>query len=89
MLVNMYAILPVVLLFVGILGVVRGRKNIILIIISLEVMLLGVSLHYVLIGWGVYGDVKSLMLSIFLLAIGAAESAIGLALGIAYYRHRL
>jgi len=70
-------------------GLWRGKKNIILMIISLEVMLLGISLHYVLIGWGMYGDMKMLIFAIFLLSIGAAESAIGLALAISYYKHSL
>lgn len=85
----LFNILPFFLLFVGMVGLWRGKKNIILMIISLEVMLLGISLHYVLMGWGMYGDMKMLIFAIFLLSIGAAESAIGLALAIAYYKHTL
>jgi len=84
-----FNILPLFLFFVGMIGLWRGKKNIILMIISLEVMLLGISLHYVLIGWGMYGDMKMLIFAIFLLSIGAAESAIGLALAISYYKHSL
>jgi NADH:ubiquinone oxidoreductase subunit K len=84
-----FNILPIWLFFVGMIGLFRGKKNIILMIISLEVMLLGISLHYVLIGWGMYGDMKMLVFAIFLLSIGAAESAIGLALAISYYKHSL
>lgn len=85
----LFNILPLFLFLVGMIGLWRGKKNIILMIISLEVMLLGVSLHYVLMGWGIYGDMKMLIFAIFLLSIGAAESAIGLALAIAYYKYSL
>ncbi len=85
----LFNILPLFLFFVGMIGLWRGKKNIILMIISLEVMLLGISLHYVLLGWGMYGDMKMLIFAIFLLSIGAAESAIGLALAISYYKHSL
>jgi NADH:ubiquinone oxidoreductase subunit K len=85
----LFNILPLFLFLVGMMGLWRGKKNIILMIISLEVMLLGVSLHYVLMGWGIYGDMKMLIFAIFLLSIGAAESAIGLALAIAYYKYSL
>lgn len=85
----LFNILPLFLFFVGMIGLWRGKKNIILMIISLEVMLLGISLHYVLLGWGMYGDMKMLIFAIFLLSVGAAESAIGLALAISYYKHSL
>lgn len=79
-------LIPSILLVIGLLGIFFGRKNLILVIISLEVMLLGITYHYLMIGWGNFGDFKTIMLGIFLLTIGASESAIGLALAIAYYK---
>lgn len=79
-------LIPTFLIVVGLLGILIGRKNIILIIIALELMLLGIVYHYVLIGWGMFGDFRTILLGIYLLTVGAAESAIGLALSIAYYR---
>jgi len=83
-----FTLIPVILFLTGLLGLFLGKKNIILIIISLELMLLSMAFHYILIGWGNYGDLKSILLSVFLLSIGASESAIGLALAISYYKHR-
>ena len=74
--------LSIFLFLIGLMGVFFGRKNIILIIISLELMLLAVTFHYLVLGWSVFGDMKSILLGMFLLSIGASESAIGLALAI-------
>lgn len=85
----MYSVLfnlSIFLFLIGLMGVFFGRKNIILIIISLELMLLAVTFHYLVLGWSVFGDMKSILLGMFLLSIGASESAIGLALAISYYK---
>lgn len=81
-------ILPIFLFIVGIVGVLIGRRNLILVIICLELMLLAATYHYLLIGWGIYGDILSVILSIFILTIGACESAIGLALTIAFFKEK-
>lgn len=80
------SLIPSVLFVVGILGVFFGRKNLILVIISLELMLLALTYHYLMIGWGNFGDLKTVLLGILILTVGASESAIGLALSIAYYK---
>ena len=80
-------ILPFFLLLTGVCGILLGRKNIILIIMSLELMLLALTFHYVLNGWCVFGDFKSIIFGIFILSLGASESAIGLALAICYYKN--
>jgi NADH:ubiquinone oxidoreductase subunit K len=79
-------LIPIILLLTGLIGIFIGRKNLILVIISLEIMLLGITYHYLMLGWGNFGDFKTVILGIFLLTIGASESAIGLALAIAYYK---
>lgn len=81
------SIIPFILFITGILGIFLGRKNLILIIISLELMLLSLTFHYVLSGWCTFGDLKSIIFGIFILSIGASESAIGLALAICYYKN--
>lgn len=83
-----YFLIPLILFSTGIIGLFLSRKNIILTIISLELLLLGVTYHYLLIGWCNFGDIKSIVFSLFLLSIGASESAIGLALAIAYYKSK-
>lgn len=79
-------LIPIILLITGLIGIFIGRKNLILVIISLEIMLLGITYHYLMLGWGNFGDFKTVILGIFLLTIGASESAVGLALAIAYYK---
>lgn len=81
------SIIPWMVVLTGILGIILGRKNIILIIISFELILLGLTFYFVLTGWCNFGDFKSILLGIFLLAIGASESAIALALAIVYYKY--
>lgn len=83
-----FTLVPIILFLTGLLGLFLGRKNLILIIISLELMLLSMTFHYILIGWGNFGDLKSVLIAIFLLSIGASESAIGLALAISYYKNK-
>jgi NADH:ubiquinone oxidoreductase subunit K len=85
----MYTSIVLILILTGILGLFLGRKNLILLIISLELLLLGLVYHYLLIGWGSFGDINSVLFGIFVLVISAAESAIGLALIISYNKYRL
>ena len=67
----------------GLTGVLVCRKSIILIIMSLEIMLL--SVHYNLIFFSTYlDDIIGNLFILFVLAVGASESAIGLSLVIAY-----
>ncbi len=74
------------LLFVlGICGVFLSRKNIIITIMSLEIMLLSINLN--LIFFATYlDDLIGEMFTIFVLAVGASETAVGLALVVAYYK---
>lgn len=81
------SIIPWIIFITGILGVILGRKNLILIIISFELILLSLTFYYILIGWCNFGDFKSILLGMFLLAIGASESAVALAFAITYYRY--
>lgn len=75
------------LLLTGFLGIFFGRKNLILVIICLELLLLAMTFQYLLFGWGIYGDLKALLIGFYLLAISACESAVGLALIIAYFKN--
>ena len=74
------------LLVVGMCGVFLSRRNVILTIMSLEVMLLAVNFN--LIFFSTYlDDMFGNLFVLFVLAVGASESAIGLSLVIAYYKH--
>jgi NADH-ubiquinone oxidoreductase chain 4L len=86
---NLFTImnLSLVLFLIGILGFILNRKNIILMIISIELMLLAVTL-LVLISSYAFDDITGQTYSIYIIAIAGAESAIGLGILVAYYRLR-
>lgn len=82
-----YLVVGVVLFCIGVLGVFVTRKNIILILMCVELMLLGVNLN--LIVFSVYlDDLVGQIFALFVLTVAAAESAIGLAILVVYYRLR-
>lgn len=74
-----------VIFVIGILGLVLNRKNILIIILSIELMLLSVNLNFIL--FSVYlDDVLGQIFVILILTVAAAESSIGLAILSAYYK---
>lgn len=79
--------LSILLFLIGILGFVLNRKNIILMLISIEVMLLAVTL-IILVSSYSFDDILGQTYSIYIIAIAGAESAIGLGILVAYYRLR-
>jgi len=76
-----------ILFMIGILGFVLNKKNIILMLISIEVMLLSIT-FLVLVSSLSFDDVLGQTFSIYIIAIAGAESAIGLGILVAYYRLR-
>ena len=79
--------LSLVLLMIGILGFVLNRKNIILMLISIEIMLLSITV-LILLSSVSFDDILGQIFSIYIIAIAGAESAIGLGLLVAFYRLR-
>ena len=79
--------LSLVLFLVGILGFVLNRKNIILMLISIEMMLLAVTLLVIVSSFS-FDDIVGQTYSIYIIAIAVAESAIGLGILVAFYRLR-
>lgn len=77
----------VILFFIGLLGLFFTRKNLIIILISLELLLLSVNLNFVLFS-NILDDSLGYLFVIFILTIAAAEAAIGLAILVIYYRLR-
>lgn len=72
---------------VGMLGIIVHRRSILFILICLELVLLSLSLSFIL--FSIYfDDVYGQIFSFFILTVAAAESAVGLAIIIAYYRVR-
>lgn len=79
--------LCIILFVIGILGFILNRKNIILLLISIEVILLAVTLLILISSYN-FNDIVGQTYSIYIIAIAGAESAIGLGILVAYYRLR-
>lgn len=77
--------LTLVLFLIGILGFVFNRKNIILMLISIEIMLLSIT-FLILVSSINLDDIIGQIYSIYIIVIAGAESAIGLAILVAFYR---
>jgi NADH-quinone oxidoreductase subunit K len=77
-----------ILLFLsGVLGILVNRRNILIVLMCIEIILLSVNLNFII--FSVYlDDSLGQIFSLFVLAIAASESAIGLAILILYYRIR-
>ena len=84
---NLNFILTITLLvfIIGLLGLVLNRKNFIIIIISIEIILLSVNLNFLF--FSLYlDDIVGQIFVLFILTVAATESSLGLAILIAYYR---
>ena len=82
-----YLTVALILFLIGISGIVLNRKNIIVMLMSIELMLLAVNLNFII--FSVYlDDVMGQLFAILILTVAAAESAIGLAILVVYYRVR-
>ena len=79
--------LSLILFLIGILGFVLNRKNIILMLISIEIMLLAIT-FLILMASFTFDDILGQIYSIYIIAIAGAESAIGLGILVAFYRLR-
>ncbi len=82
-----YLILSSLLFSIGVTGLFMNRKNVITILMSIEVMLLAVNLNFVV--FSVYlQNIIGQVFSIIILSIAAAEVSIGLAILVLYFRNR-
>lgn len=82
-----YLYVSMILFLLGIWGIFLNRKNIIIMLMSIELMLLAVNLNFLL--FSVYlDDLMGQLFALLVLTVAAAESAIGLALLVVYYRVR-
>jgi NADH-ubiquinone oxidoreductase chain 4L len=79
--------LSILLFLIGIFGFVLNRKNIILMIISIEIMLLAIT-YSILMSSLSFDDILGQTFAIYIIAIAGAESAIGLGILVAFYRLR-
>jgi NADH-quinone oxidoreductase subunit K len=82
-----YLTVAAILFTIGVLGIFLNRKNIIIILMSVELILLAVNINFV--AFSTYlGDLVGQVFALFILTVAAAEAAIGLAILVVYFRNR-
>ena len=82
-----YLTVAAILFTLGIFGIFLNRKNVIVIMMSIELMLLAVNINFVAFS-SFSGDMVGQVFSMFILTVAAAEAAIGLAILVVYFRNR-
>jgi NADH-quinone oxidoreductase subunit K len=82
-----YLVVAAILFTFGIAGIILNRKNIIVILMSVELILLSVNLNFVAFS-AELGDLTGQVFALFVLTVAAAEAAIGLAILVTFYRNR-
>ena len=82
-----YLTLGAIIFSLGIIGVFLNRKNIIVFLMSIELILLAVNIN--LVSFSIYlGDIVGQIFTMLILTVAAAEAAIGLAIIVSYYRNK-
>ena len=82
-----YLTLGAIIFSLGIIGIFLNRKNIIVILMSVELILLAVNIN--LISFSIFsGDIVGQIFTMFILTVAAAEAAIGLAIIVIFYRNK-
>ena len=83
--VHHYITVSAILFVLGVLGIFINRKNIIIILMAIELILLSVNINFV--AFSVYlGDMVGQVFAMFVLTVAAAEAAIGLAILVIFFR---
>jgi NADH-quinone oxidoreductase subunit K len=82
-----YLAVAAILFTIGVLGIFLNRRNIIIILMSIELILLAVNLNFVAFS-AFLGDLVGQVFALFVLTVAAAEAAIGLAILVVYFRNR-
>ena len=82
-----YLSLGAIIFFLGIIGIFLNRKNVIVILMSIELILLAVNIN--LISFSIFsGDIVGQIFTMLILTVAAAEAAIGLAIIVIFYRNK-
>ena len=81
-----YLILGAIIFTIGVIGIFLNRKNLIVILMSIELLLLAVNIN--LVSFSIFlNDINGQIFTLFILTVAAAEAAIGLAIIVVYYRN--
>ena len=86
-LINHYLILSSLIFILGVIGIFLNRKNVISILMSIELILLGVNINFIAFSY-FSSDLTVQIFSLFILTVAAAEAAIGLAILVVYFRNK-
>ena len=82
-----YLVVSGILLVIGVFGIFLNRKNVIIILMAIELILLAVNLNLVAFS-AVLNDLTGQVMAMLVLTVAAAEAAIGLAIVLVYFRNR-
>ncbi|MFB2532542.1 NADH-quinone oxidoreductase subunit NuoK [Paracoccus sp. p4-l81] len=82
-----YLFVAAALFVIGVFGIFVNRKNVIVILMSIELMLLAVNINLVAFS-SFAGDLAGQVFTLFVLTVAAAEAAIGLAILVVFFRNR-
>ena len=82
-----YLSVGAIMFTIGVFGIFLNRKNVIVILMSIELMLLAVNINLVAFS-SFLGDLTGQIFALLILTVAAAEAAIGLAIVVVYYRNR-
>jgi NADH-quinone oxidoreductase subunit K len=82
-----FLLVAAILFTLGIVGIFLNRKNVIVILMSIELILLAVNINFVAFSHFL-GDLVGQIFTLFVLTVAAAEAAIGLAIVVVYFRNR-
>ena len=81
-----YLILGAIIFTIGVIGIFLNRKNVIVILMSIELLLVAVNIN--LVSFSIFlNDLSGQIFTLFILTVAAAEAAIGLAIIVLYYRN--
>ena len=82
-----YLTLAAIIFAIGIIGIFLNRKNVIIILMSIELILLAVNIN--LVSFSIYlQDIVGQIFTMFILTVAAAEAAVGLAIIVVYYKNK-
>ncbi|HIF62113.1 MAG TPA: NADH-quinone oxidoreductase subunit NuoK [Candidatus Pelagibacter sp.] len=82
-----YLTLAAIIFTIGVVGIFLNRKNIIIILMSIELMLLAVNIN--LVSFSIFlNDLVGQIFTMFILTVSAAEAAVGLAIIVVYYKNK-
>ena len=82
-----YLVLGAILFAISVIGIFLNRRNVIIMLMAIELMLLAVNLNFIAFSHYL-NDTAGQIFVFFILTVAAAESAIGLAILVCYYRNR-